>query len=66
MIYDEVCRQIFLDMGKHPDTIEAATHFLWVAHDLERIADRSTNIAERVIFLVTGKVGRYESQSDGE
>ena len=58
-LYDGVCRQIFLDMGQHPSTIEAATHFLWVAHDLERIADRATNIAERVIFLVTGRFGRY-------
>ena len=57
--YAAVCRQIFLDMGQHPSTIEAATHFLWVAHDLERIADRATNIAERVIFLVTGRFGRY-------
>lgn len=59
-LYDGVCHQIFLDMGHHPNTIEAATHFLWVAHDLERIADRATNIAERVIFLVTGRVGRYK------
>ncbi|MEC9271593.1 MAG: phosphate signaling complex protein PhoU [Chloroflexota bacterium] len=58
-LYDEVCRQIFLDMGENPKAIEASTHFLWVAHDLERIADRATNIAERVIFMVTGKVGRY-------
>ncbi|MCH8226361.1 MAG: phosphate signaling complex protein PhoU [Chloroflexi bacterium] len=58
-LYDGVCRQIFLDMGQHPQTIEAATHFLWVAHDLERIADRATNISERVIFLVTGRFGRY-------
>ena len=63
-LYDEVCRQIFLDMGQHPHTITAATHFLWVAHDLERIADRATNIAERVIFLVTGRFGRYEGQSE--
>ena len=37
-LYDGVCHQIFLDMGNNPKTIEAATHFLWVAHDLERIA----------------------------
>ena len=60
-LYDDVCHQIFLDMGEHPKTIEASTHFLWVAHDLERIADRATNIAERVIFMVTGRSGRYES-----
>ena len=65
-LYAGVCRQIFLDMGQHPHTIMAATHFLWVAHDLERIADRATNISERVIFLVTGRVGRYEGHHDGE
>ena len=43
-------------MIQDPTTIERATHLLWVAHDLERIADRATNIAERVIFLVTGKM----------
>ena len=60
-LYDDVCHQIFLNMGEHPKTIEPSTHFLWVAHDLERIADRATNIAERVIFMVTGRIGRYES-----
>jgi phosphate transport system protein len=39
-----------------PRTISRATHLLWVAHNLERIADRTTNIGERVIFLVTGEV----------
>jgi phosphate transport system protein len=43
-------------MIQDPDTIQRATYLLWVAHDLERIADRATNIAERVIFLVTGKL----------
>ena len=64
-LYDGVCRQIFLDMGQNPKTIEASTHFLWVAHDLERIADRATNIAERVIFVVTGRIGRYKQPSQG-
>ncbi len=65
-LYDGVCRQIFLDMGQHPNTSTAATHFLWVAHDLERIADRATNIAERVIFLVTGRFGRYGGRTETE
>ena len=64
-LYDGVCHQIILDMGEHPKTIEASTHFLWVAHDLERIADRATNIAEKVIFMVTGRIGRYEPIKDG-
>lgn len=59
-LYASVCHDIFVEMGEHPKSIEAATHFLWVAHDLERIADRATNIAERVIFVVTGRIGRYK------
>ena len=53
-LYDEVCKELFAGMAREPQTIERATHLLWAAHDLERMADRATNIAERVIFLVTG------------
>lgn len=55
-LYDQVYRELLLFMIQDPTTIERATYLLWVAHDLERIADRATNIAERVIFLVTGKM----------
>nr|AIF02137.1 phosphate transport system regulatory protein (phoU) [uncultured marine group II/III euryarchaeote KM3_153_G11] len=55
-LYDQVYRELLLFMIQDPQTIERATFLLWVAHDLERIADRATNIAERVIFLVTGKM----------
>ena len=63
-LYDQVYRELLLYMIEDPRTIQRATYLLWVAHDLERIADRSTNIAERVIFMVTGKfiqvpVSRY-------
>lgn len=37
------------------DRAEVATYLLWVAHNLERIGDRATNIAERVIFMVTNQ-----------
>jgi phosphate transport system protein len=43
-------------MMADPSTINRATHLLWVAHNLERIADRVTNICERVIFLTTGRM----------
>jgi phosphate transport system protein len=55
-LYDQVYRELLLFMIQDPQTIEKATYLLWAAHDLERIADRATNIAERVIFLVTGKM----------
>jgi phosphate transport system protein len=38
-----------------PERAEVATYLLWVAHNLERIGDRVTNIAERVIFMATGQ-----------
>ncbi len=55
-LYDQVYRELLLFMIQDPETIQRATYLLWVAHDLERIADRATNIAERVIFLVSGKL----------
>ena len=56
MLYDQVYHELLLLMLKDPQVIERATHLLWAAHDLERIADRATNIAEQVIYLVTGKM----------
>ena len=55
-LYKKVYRDLLIDMTRDPKSIRRATYLLWVAHDLERIADRATNIAERVIFLVTGKL----------
>ena len=55
-LYDQVYRELLLFMIQDPKCIQRATYLLWVAHDLERIADRATNIAERVVYLVTGKM----------
>ena len=41
-------------MIEDPSTVQRATHLLWVAHNLRRVSSRTTNIAERVIYLVTG------------
>ncbi|MFQ6057876.1 MAG: phosphate signaling complex protein PhoU [Anaerolineae bacterium] len=55
-LYDQVYRELMFFMMQDPKTIGRATYLLWVAHNLERIADRTTNIGERVVFLVTGEV----------
>lgn len=39
-----------------PRDTDFATYLLWVAHNLERTADRVANICERVIFTVTGEM----------
>jgi phosphate transport system protein len=55
-LYDQIYRELLVFMMEDPRTINQATYLLWVAHNLERIADRTTNIAERVIFLDSGDV----------
>ena len=55
-LYDQVFRELLVFMAEDPKTITRATRLIWVAHNLERAADRVTNICERVIFIVTGKM----------
>ena len=54
-LYNQIYRELVLMMIENPKNIQRATYLLWVAHDLERIADRATNISERTIFMVTGE-----------
>ena len=60
-LYDQVYRELLLFMMQDPHAIQRATYLLWVAHNLERIADRATNIAERVIYLVTGSLSKVNA-----
>ncbi|MDI3339724.1 MAG: phosphate signaling complex protein PhoU [Sphaerobacter sp.] len=53
-LYDQVFRELLTYMLADPTTIERATRLLWAAHNLERIADRVTNICERTAFVITG------------
>ena len=56
MLYEQVYHELLSFMIEDPKTITRATHLIWAAHNLERIADRITNICERIVFLVTGKM----------
>jgi phosphate transport system protein len=55
-LYDQVFRELLTFMAEDPRTITRATRLMWTAHNLERAADRVTNICERVVFIVTGKM----------
>ncbi|MBN1264789.1 MAG: phosphate signaling complex protein PhoU [Anaerolineales bacterium] len=55
-LYKAVFDELVEIMANKPEAVERATYLLWCAHNLERIADRVTNIAERVIFVCTGEV----------
>ena len=54
-LYDQVYHELIVFMLNDPRTIERATHITWIAHNLERIADRVTNICERVVYMEQGK-----------
>lgn len=56
MLYDQVYRELLSYMTEDPTIITRATYLLWAAHNLERIADRVTNICERIVFLVKGSM----------
>ncbi len=64
-LYDQVFRELLMIMMGDPRTITRATYLLWVAHDLERFSDRTTNIGERVVFLITGRVTELNENPDG-
>jgi phosphate transport system protein len=59
-LYDQVYRELLIIMLGRATAISQATYLIWVAHNLERIADRVTNICERVVFMVTGRMETVE------
>ena len=61
-LYEQVYRELLTYMMASPAAIQRATFLLWVAHDLERIADRTTNIAEQVIYMVTGDLALAQAK----
>jgi phosphate transport system protein len=55
-LYNQIYRELLTYIMSDPGNIDRATYLLWAAHNLERAADRVTNICERVIFTVTGEL----------
>jgi phosphate transport system protein len=53
-LYNQVYRELLTYILSEPRSIEQANYLLWAAHNLERAADRTINICERVVFTVTG------------
>lgn len=52
--------KMFKLMQNNPDEAIAYTYQLWIIHQLERVGDRVTNIAESVVFLATGKIVNFD------
>jgi phosphate transport system protein len=64
-LYNQVYRELLTLMMANPRDIDRATYLLWVAHNLERTADRVANICERVIFMVTGEMVEMDVDDKG-
>ena len=65
-LYNQVYRELLTLMISNPRNIDNATYLLWVAHNLERAADRVTNICERTLFIETGELKEIKSSDDEE
>ena len=63
-LYNQIYRELMIFVIEDPKNIERANWLLWVAHNLERVADRVTNICERTVFIATGEFGEIKSSDD--
>ena len=64
-LYNQVYRELMTYVLADPSAIEQANYLLWAAHNLERAADRVTNICERVIFTATGEMLEMDVENSG-
>jgi phosphate transport system protein len=63
-LYNQVYRELMTYVIADAKTIERANWLLWVAHNLERVADRVTNICERTVFIATGELSEIKNSDD--
>ncbi len=60
-LYHSVFQRLIEIMVDKPNRVTRATYIMWCAHNLERIADRVTNIAEQILFMTTGQMGELQA-----
>lgn len=65
-LYNHIRVEMVEAMLKDPSTIDDANLLMWVAHNLERLADRVTNICERTVFIVTGELMEMDTADEEE
>jgi phosphate transport system protein len=63
-LYNQIYRELMTYIIQDPTSIERANFLLWAAHNLERMADRVTNICERALFVATGEIKEFRSTDD--
>jgi phosphate transport system protein len=63
-LYNKIYHNLVSSMIANPETIDHANLIMWVAHNLERMADRVTNICERTVFIATGELLELDGTDD--
>jgi phosphate transport system protein len=63
-LYNKIYHIVVYSMIADPETIDQANYLLWVAHNLERLADRVVNICERTVFICTGELLEMDNDED--
>jgi phosphate transport system protein len=64
-LYNRVYHDLLDIIIEDPTKADRANYLIWAAHNLERMADRVTNICERIVFVVTGEIKELD-QMDSE
>ncbi|HEX2641620.1 MAG TPA: phosphate signaling complex protein PhoU [Thermoanaerobaculia bacterium] len=62
-LYKQIFRELLTYMIEDPKTVSRALHLLLISRNMERIADHATNIAEDVIYYVSGRDIRHSSMA---
>jgi phosphate transport system protein len=62
--FNTIYRELMDQMIANPGSVDQANHLLWIAHNLERVADRVTNVCERIVFVVTGEMLEMDRTDD--
>jgi phosphate transport system protein len=60
-LYNQVYRKLVEQMTADTTTVDRANHIMWAAHNLERMADRVTNICERIVYVATGEMKELDT-----
>ncbi|MCJ7535176.1 MAG: phosphate signaling complex protein PhoU [Anaerolineales bacterium] len=63
-LFNTIYQELMEQMISNPSSADQANHLLWVAHNLERVADRVTNVCERIVFVVTGEMLEMDRTDD--
>jgi phosphate transport system protein len=61
-LYNTINRELIDIVMANPKQIDHANYLTWAAHNLERAADRTTNICERIIYTVTGQLVEMDTK----